>query len=72
MKENEPVHDKTYNNTCATRKDSDQPANPHSLIRVFADHMCLLQPLGYVQRAKREPLSYYVDAQLDLNLCWLH
>ena len=41
----EPAHDKTYNKTCAISEDSDQPAHPRSLIRVFADRMCLLQPL---------------------------
>ena len=40
----EPAHDKTYNKSCATGEDSNQTAHPHGLIRVFADHMCLLQP----------------------------
>ena len=35
----------TYNS--AISKDSDQPAHPRNLIRVFADHICLLQTLGY-------------------------
>ena len=39
---NEPAHDKIYNKTYATSKDSDQPAHPRSLIRIFADRMCLL------------------------------
>ena len=30
-----------------TSKDSDQPAHPRSLIRVFADRLCLLQPSSY-------------------------
>ena len=47
-----PVHDKTYNKTCATSEDSDQPLHPCSLIRLFADHMCLLQPLDYSKRDK--------------------
>ena len=38
---------KTYSKTCATSKDSDQPAHPRSLIRVFVDRMCLLQPPHY-------------------------
>ena len=61
----EPVHDKTYNKTYATGKDSDQPAHLSSL---FADHMCLLQPQGYLKRDKREPLPYWVDVQTDLSL----
>ena len=44
---NEPEHDKTYIKTCATSKDSDQPVDPRSLIRVFTDRMCLLQRPGY-------------------------
>ena len=35
----EAAHDKTYNKTHATSKDSNQPAHMRSLIRVFADHM---------------------------------
>ena len=46
----EPAHDKTYNKTCATSVDSDQHAHPRSLIRVFADHMCFVQPPGYPKR----------------------
>ena len=66
------AHDKTYNKTCATSEDSDQPARPRSLIRVFADRMCLLQPPGYPKRDKQEPLPYWVDVQVDLSLCWSH
>ena len=32
---NEPAHDKTYNKTCATSKDSDQPVHPLSKARVL-------------------------------------
>ena len=64
------AHDKTYNKTCATSGDSDQPAHPRSLIRVFADRMRLLWPPGYPMRDKQEPLSYWVDAQADLSICW--
>ena len=35
----EPVPDKTYDKTCATREDSDQLAHLHSLITVLADHV---------------------------------
>ena len=38
------AHDTAYNKTCATREDSDQHAQPHSLIRVFDDRMCLPTP----------------------------
>ena len=50
----ESVHDKTYNKTCATSKVSDQSAQTRSLIRVFADRLCLLQPPGDPRRDKRE------------------
>ena len=66
----EPVHDKTYNKTYTTSKNSDQPRHPCSLIRVFADCMCFLQPLPYPKRDTREALPYWVDVQADLSLCW--
>ena len=56
----------------ATSEDSYQPAHPRSLIRVFADRMCLLQPPGYPKRDERELLPYWVDVQADLSLCWSH
>ena len=31
----EPVHNKTYNKTGSTSKDSDQSVHPHSMARVF-------------------------------------
>ena len=34
---------KTYLQTCAPSQDSDQPANSHSLIRVFSKHTVKLQ-----------------------------
>ena len=66
------AHDKTYNKTCAISEDSDQTAHPRSLIRVFADHMCILEPTGYLKRNVRDYLPYWVDVQADLNLCWSH
>ena len=51
----EPADD---NETCATSEDSDQYAHPHSLIRVFADRMCLLQTPGYPKRDEQELLPY--------------
>ena len=59
----EPAHDKTYGKACATSEDSDQPAHPRSLIRVFADRMCLLQPPGDPKKDRRELLLYLVDTQ---------
>ena len=54
----------------ATNEDSDQPVNLHSLIRVFAESMCLLQLPGYPKRDEREPLPYWVNVQADLSICW--
>ena len=65
-----PVHNKTYNKTCATSKNSDQPAHSRSLVRVFADSKCLLWPPGYPKRDK--PLPYWVAVQADLSLFWSH
>ena len=56
----------------ANSGDLDQPAHPRSLIRVFTDHVCLLQPRGYPKGDKRESLPYWLDAQADLSLCWSH
>ena len=68
----EPAHDKAYEKTIATSKDSDQPAHTRSLIRVFADRMCLLQHPGSPKWDKREPVPYWVDVSADLGLCWSH
>ena len=48
------------------------PADPRSLIRVFADPMCLLQPPGYPKRDEGQPLPYWVDVQANMTLCWSH
>ena len=56
---------------CATSEDSDQTAHSRSLIRVFADRVCLLQPPGCPKRDKREPLPYWADAQAGLIMCLL-
>ena len=37
---------------------------------VFADRMCLVQPPAYPKGNERELLSYWVDVQADLSLCW--
>ena len=38
-KQNEPVHDKTYNKTCAGSEDSDQPVHLHMLIILHWSHV---------------------------------
>ena len=50
-----------------------------TVIRVTADRICLLQPLGYPKRDRRELLLYWVDVEADppfvshtgLNLCFV-
>ena len=37
-KPNEPEHGKTYNKTCVTSKDSNQPVHPPSMARVLVHH----------------------------------
>ena len=64
-----PAQDKSYNKMCATSKDSDQPVHPHYLIKVFADHICLLQPPGYLKMDKQKSLPYWMHEQADLS--WL-
>ena len=56
---------------CATREVSDQPAHPRSLIRFFAGHVPL-SASRLSKEDKREALSYWVDVQADLCICWLH
>ena len=41
-KENEPVHEISYNVVCATSKASDQPAHTRSLIRAFGSRLSIL------------------------------
>ena len=68
----EPAHDKTYNETCATTEDSDQPAYLCSQIRVFADEMCLLWPPGFPTRdTPARWLSGRVSALLPGG-CWFN
>ena len=63
----EPVHDKTYNNTCVTSKDSDQPIN---LVRVLVYHS-LDSPEAVEGTCDQRWLwSDCADAQTDLSLRW--
>ena len=43
----EPQREEIYLLTCALNEDSNQPAHPHSLIRVFVVHMKKLCNLSY-------------------------
>ena len=64
----EPVHDKTYNKTCATSEVSDQTAHMCSLCWSYVLSTASWQSM----RDKQEVLPYLVDVQADLSICWSH
>ena len=68
LKVNEPQREKTYLLTYAPNEDSNQPAHPRSLIRVFVVRMNKLCILGYPKRAQWRFWSDCANAQADLNL----
>ena len=64
---------KNFNKTCATSEDADQTAHPRSLIRVFADHKCLLQPPCCPKRDKMRTFAITGGGYTGwLSLCWSH
>ena len=69
---NEPVHDKTCNKTLGTSEDSDQTVHP----RIWSESSliaCAFSSLPAIQKDyKLEPLTYWVDVQVNLRLCWSH
>ena len=66
----EPKHGRTFNKTCVTNEDSDQPVHPTSMPKVLF-HPSLDSPEAVEGTCDRQRLrSDYVDAQADLNLCW--
>ena len=68
----EPAHDKTYNYTCVTSKDSDQPVHPPSLTRVLF-YPSLDSPEAVEDTWDQRRLwADCVDAQADLSLRWSH
>ena len=69
---NELKREKTYLLTCASNEDSNQPAHPRSLIRVFIVRMRKLFILGYPKWAQWRIRSDCVNAQADLNLRLAH
>ena len=56
----------------APSEDSNQPAHPHSLLRVFVVCMKKLCILGYPKCAQWRFRSDCTNAQSDLNLRWAH
>ena len=53
----EPGHSISYSDACAPSEDSDQSANPRSLIRVFAVRLKMLWTLGYPHCALRRLIT---------------
>ena len=69
---NQPQHEKMYLLTCAPNEDSNQPAQPRSMIRVVVVRMkniCLLDSPKFAQWSF---WSDCVNVQFDLNLRWAH
>ena len=65
-------YDKSNNKTCATSEDSDQPAHPRSLIRVFADRMYLLQHPSHPKRDERNPChTRWMNRLIWVFACYL-
>ena len=62
------THDKTYNKSCASSEDSDQPAHPRSLHCLHAPSKASVS----TKRDKRDSLPHWVDVEVDLSLCWSH
>ena len=64
-------HNKTYNTTCVTSKDSDQPVHPPSMERVLIYSSSDSQEA--VEDTCNQPRfqSDCVDVQADLSLFWL-
>ena len=62
----EPQCEKTYIQTCAPNKDSNQPVHLCRLVRLFVVHMKKLCIFA-IQNVPSEDSDY-----ADLNLCWVH
>ena len=63
---------KRYLRTCAPSEDSDQPAHPRSLIRIFTGRILERQGYNVCSCEQRRLRSDCADAQADLSLRWLH
>ena len=68
----EPAHDKTYNKTCMSSKDSDHPVHQFSMVRAVVYPS--LNSLEAVERTcgQRWLWSDCADVQADLSLRWSH
>ena len=72
---NEQAHDKIYNKTCVTSKDSDQPIHPPSIVRVLV-HPSLNSPEAVEgtcdQRRLRSESSLVAQVlYIGFVVCWL-
>ena len=65
----EPVHDKTNKMTYASSKDSDQPADLHSLTGVFTWHSVYCQPRSqrFFRMTAKTQITDCPDVQADLS-----
>ena len=64
----EPAISKRYNLACATIEDSDQPARPRRLIRVFNGRSMGSQGSNASSGRKMSLRPECADAQTDLNI----
>ena len=64
--------EETYLRRCAPIEDSNQPAHPRSLIKVFVVRMKKFCVLCYPKCAQLRFLLGCANAQADLNLYWAH
>ena len=62
-----PRCEKMYVRPCTFTEDSDQPAHPHSLIRVFAVRLMKHRILGFPKRAQR----IHCSDGTDVRLIWI-
>ena len=68
----EPVHDKTYNKTCVTSKNSDSPVHPPSMTRVLIHPSLDSQEAVEGSCDQQRLWSDCADGQADLSICWWH
>ena len=59
-------------NFCAPNEDSNQPANPRNLTRMFVVRIRKLCVIDFPKCARWRFWSYCLNTQADLNLCWAH
>ena len=68
----EPQREKTYLQTCAPNEDSDQPAHPRSLIKIFTGRVLDSQGCEVSWCGQWRLRSDCATAQVDLSVHWAH